>query len=127
MERITSDFQLRYGRQHMYPLATLVPRSNKYLPLRMSEEAAGVILCCMPATAALFKAVQFPMVSWLPFSKGKRTPRLRSNLEPRETVNSRDSIYCHPGINRHIVQVDSEVENYPLQHLDFSNKYCKEN
>ncbi|KAF2970324.1 hypothetical protein GQX73_g3175 [Xylaria multiplex] len=97
----------------------------------MAEEAAGVIVCCMPATAALFRKVKMPMPSWSSISKWtSRSPillsgsssNLKENLERHESINSRNPVYCHPGSrDRHAAWVDSEAETHSLQHLNLGN------
>jgi hypothetical protein len=61
----------------------------------MTEEAAGIMICCMPATAVVFKSVKGPLKSWLS-SVSERTLRLtgssawsRSKLSENQDSNYR--------------------------------------
>ncbi|KAI0902737.1 hypothetical protein F4823DRAFT_406970 [Ustulina deusta] len=97
----------------------------------MAEEAAGVIVCCMPATAALFRKVKMPRPSWMSFSRWAiRSPivlsgsssNLKENLERHESDNIRNPVYCHPGSRDcHTAWVDSEPETHSLQQWDVGN------
>ncbi|RYP77945.1 hypothetical protein DL771_000804 [Monosporascus sp. 5C6A] len=101
----------------------------------MAEETAGVMICCMPSTAAVFKSVKGPVLSWLS-SMSERALRLtgqsrsgillsssnsnlRRTLEHKTPENTRNPVYCHPGSHdRHTAWVETEVDTYPLPQLN---------
>ncbi|KAI3328370.1 hypothetical protein F4824DRAFT_493210 [Ustulina deusta] len=93
----------------------LVSIRANMLSLSMAEEAAGVIVCCMPATAALFrKAIRSPIVL------SGSSSNLKENLERHKSDNIRNPVYCHPGSrDRHTAWVDSEPETHSLQQRIF--------
>lgn len=106
----------------------------------MAEEAAGVMICCMPNTTTVFKSVKGPVLSWLS-SASERALRLtnpsrfrsgiflsgsnsnlRSSLERKQLENSQNPIYCHPDPpDRHAAWVDTDVDTYSLQQLNPGN------
>jgi hypothetical protein len=107
----------------------------------MAEEAAGVIICCMPITAAGFKSVKGPMLSWLS-SASERALRITTSssrsrpgiplagsnysLQEQKKVAANDStrnlFNNHPTPHdRRTAWMDSDVNTYSLQQLNIDN------
>lgn len=94
----------------------------------MAEEAAGVVICCMPATAALFKHFKKPVLSWLS-SASKLALRLTSSGRSGHYSNDkgsleshRDPVYYHvEPQDHHAAWVDAEVDAHSLQQLGQGN------
>lgn len=101
----------------------------------MGEEAAAVMICCMPSTSSLVKSLQEPVRSWLS-NASQRALRLTgsnrtglprsgsgsmSNLKGSSESNQ-DAIDSHPLPQQlHTAWANASSDNYPLQHLNVSN------
>lgn len=96
----------------------------------MSEEAAGVMIFCMPPTASFFRRVEGPVRSWLSavswralrttrFSRsGKYAGSSQSNLK-KKLESRRKEVYLPSDLHgHHTAWVNTEAGNYPLQQLD---------
>lgn len=100
----------------------------------MAEEAAAVMICCMPTTAALFKSAKTPMRTWWS-SLGSRVLRLTTlNRSGMTQSGSQSSLkgslnngwsaaYPQPHYGQHATWVDTDVGNYSLQEMDQQQMY----
>ena len=96
----------------------------------MSEQAAGVMICCKPTTAALLRSIQGPVRSWLSSVSGRAlrlTSSYRSNMlhagsqfELKENLDSNQAqIYFRSDPHDyHAAWADAEVDTYSLQYLN---------
>jgi hypothetical protein len=95
----------------------------------MAEEAAAIIICCMPTTAALFKSIKTPLRDWLssPSSRALRiTTFKRSGMTQSGSQyslkgslnNGWNAGYSQLHYGQHATWVDADMGNYSLQHMD---------
>ncbi|KAI1815750.1 hypothetical protein GGS20DRAFT_311066 [Poronia punctata] len=91
----------------------------------MAEMAAGVIVCCMPATAALFKRVKRLNIPCFSTRKEKSHSGIllsssHTNIVPynQESAIGSNPIYCYPyPPDRHMAWVDAQMDDQPLRPL----------
>lgn len=101
----------------------------------MGEEAAAVMICCMPSTSSLVKSLQGPVRSWLSHAS-QRALRLTGSTHtgmPRSGVgnlsnlkgsseSNQNAIDSHPASKEHhIAWADANLDNYPVRQLKMSN------
>lgn len=99
----------------------------------MAEEAAAVMICCMPTTATFFKLARVPVRSWL--SSSRRALRLTglycSNMTHSGSQSDlKDSLESgwnatdsNPqGRTHNAVRVDMEFDTYSLRQMDQKQK-----
>ncbi|KAI1772253.1 hypothetical protein F4818DRAFT_180413 [Hypoxylon cercidicola] len=101
----------------------------------IAEETAGVMICCMPSVAAVFKAVKGPVQSWLSSVSERvlhitdssgfgtllsgRNSNLKRSLGRNKYESSQNPIYCHPSpCDRHNAWVHTDVDACSLRDLD---------
>lgn len=100
----------------------------------MGEEAAAVLICCMPSTSSLMKSVQEPLRSWLSNARQRalrltgssRTGVVRSGGGSQSNFKgslerNRNAVYTHPAPkDRHTAWAGANIDTYPLRHLNTS-------
>lgn len=93
----------------------------------IGEDAAGVVVCCMPASAALLRVLRKPGFSWVSPNVARsssagfhasKNSNFQNNLNRKKLDNSESQIYDHPGsTQRHDAWAHSDAETHSLQHL----------
>lgn len=58
----------------------------------MSEQAAAVMICCMPSTAAFFKSAKVPVRSWLSSVSGRALRLTGSNRSDMPNSGSQSNL-----------------------------------
>jgi hypothetical protein len=87
----------------------------------MAEETAGVIICCMPSTAIVFKSVKGPVASWLS-SKFSRLTGSSPSRDCRGRAKTRSQTYSSLGeLSSPNIWIDSEADAHSLQQLKPGN------
>lgn len=87
----------------------------------MAEETAGVIICCMPATAIVFRSVKGPVVSWLS-SKVSHMTRSSRSRDRKGKGKTRSQTYSPLGeLNSPNIWIDNEADTHSLQPLKPGN------
>jgi hypothetical protein len=109
----TSSFTLSYN----FTFASFTHASSP----SMAEEAAGVIICCMPSTAIVFRSVKGPVASWLS-SRFLRLTGSSPSRDRRVRAKTRSQTYSPLGeLSYPNVWIDSEADAHSLQQLEPGN------
>lgn len=125
----TPDLWSHYGQQRMFAVRISA------LPLltdlsSMAEEAAAVMICCMPTTATFFKLAKAPVRSWLSSASGRALRLTGSHRSDIHRSGSRTNLkgslesgwnaaYSHPqGREHNAIRVDREFDTYSLQQMN---------
>jgi hypothetical protein len=87
----------------------------------MAEETAGVIICCMPSTAIVFKSVKGPVASWLSSKAQRLTGSYRSG-DGKTMGSGGNPNHAHLSVRRFPgVAIKNEFDTYSLEQLNPSN------
>lgn len=90
----------------------------------MAEEAAGIVICCVPSTAIVFKSIRGSQASWVLSTAKRLTGSSRSggSTQRKGVENDGNSIYLHlASHSSHQDWNDIEAETHSLQHMNIGN------